>query len=70
MANSSNEKKYTAYLVTPTVDKNGKPGDDFWLAFSNAYPHKDDGFTVPLNRIGQNAKIIIREKKEKSDQDS
>ena len=43
-----------AYLVTPTANK------DFWLPIGLAFPHKDGGFTIPLDRLGLSGKLVVR----------
>ena len=42
------------YLATPTADK------AFWLPIGLAFPHKDGGFTIPLERLGRSGKLVVR----------
>jgi hypothetical protein len=54
-------KTMNAYLVTP--NRNPKK-DDFWLQFGRAFENKDGSLTIPLDSIGINGSLIIRNPKE------
>jgi hypothetical protein len=54
-------KHKIAYLVTP--NRNPKK-DDFWLMVGNAFENKDGSLTIPLDRLGINGSLIIRNPKE------
>jgi len=63
-----NKPTYFAYSVTEREGNEGEEGRDFWTKIGAAWPHKDGkGFTVSLEAIPVNARLLLREPEERDE---